>query len=158
MNEYRRRLTQTDAVSPHRYIPRKFEIIFRHLSIYIASDNKATNSGRSVDIRVYDTISNRCKNSKKILIDVSDYGLVMHDDKIFIMGGGESESSPREKRSVFCTQMWSHNLSTGIKTRLPDMPNGRANFRPIVLDNCIYVFGGDEAKDICGNDQNTCFR
>lgn len=54
--------------------------------------------------------------------------------------------------------MWSYSLRTGLKTRLPDMPNGRANFKPVIIGKYIYVFCGSEDLDICGNPQNTCAR
>lgn len=54
--------------------------------------------------------------------------------------------------------MWSYDLKTGIETRLPDLLTGRANFTPIIVDDYIYVFGGSEEVDICGNEQNTFAR
>lgn len=85
MNDYRRR--QTEATYSNRYIPATVQNVHVATIIHLKKTS-------SLEIEMYDAVYNQWKNTKKIVIGASVCGLLVHNGKVFAMGGGEMFHDP----------------------------------------------------------------
>ncbi len=75
---------------------------------------------------------------------ISGMGMVVHDGRIYVMGGFIPAGDETEDRKSRRTSRWTHRYDPKKRTwtRLPDMPARREYTRAITARDAIYVMGG----------------